>query len=77
MRDNLRLMDFISEKIIEYTATNNGTSVLYRPFLKIFSDLLLGPLLLDLEDYNQALRKLASSVSDFLAEHNWHYIFYH
>lgn len=62
LKDNIRLMDFLIERILESTATNTGTALIYRPFFKVFGDIILGPLLLDLEDYAQPLRKLASTV---------------
>lgn len=67
MKDVSRLLDFIAEKIVECTSTNNGTSLVYRQFFKVLSDLLLGPLLLDLDDYSSTLRKLVSSVSIFIS----------
>lgn len=50
------MVDFFSEKIVNYIFTTNGASLLYRSFFRIFSDLLLGALLLDSEDYFQSIR---------------------
>ena len=61
-------MDFLVERILECTATNSGTALIYRPFFRVFGDIILGPLLLDLEDYAQQLRKLASTVRSIVSK---------
>lgn len=61
LKDNLRLLDFIAEKILDCTSSVNGTSLLYRPFFRVLSDLILDTLLMDIENYVQVLRKLVSA----------------
>ncbi len=56
------MVEFLAEKVLEYTSAPGGTSLHYRPYFKVISDIVLNPTLVAGKDLSGPIGKLMNKV---------------
>jgi hypothetical protein len=56
------VVEFLVEKVLECTSASGGTSLQYRPYFKVVSDIMLNATLVEGNDLNGPVGKLMSKV---------------
>lgn len=60
----MRILEFLSDKVCEFTTVSNGTLLNYRPYFRILTEILIGPGgLPHIIEYSSIVTKLMSKVS--------------
>lgn len=60
----MKILEFLSDKVIEFTTVSNGTLLNYRPYFRILTEILIGPGgLPHILEYNSIVTKLMSKVT--------------